>query len=197
MDFKSIFIGKNAVCKEFSQMADYAEITAGGSDIWGKSDELTFCYNEHVGDFTFICRIESFEKSDLYAKAGLMARAALEPNSAHAFLAVFPNNDKRNKNNGGYEFQYRAKDGKKSFAVYPADYKTQPPAHPANYPDTWVKLVRQNNNFTSYSSKDGQDWKFYSSCELPLPEKLYLGLAATAHNKKALTTVKFCNISIE
>jgi regulation of enolase protein 1 (concanavalin A-like superfamily) len=169
-------------------------LTAGGADIWGVKDEFGFSYLEKTGDFDLVARIESLTAPHLYTKAGLMAREQLSDNSRHIFFQVFPNNNPRNKNNGGYEFQYRAEQAGEMKAIYPAGFDGEP-EFPVNYPNTWIRLKRAGNEFTGYYSADGKDWKLYTSFTMQLTKKIYLGLAVTSHDTKETATAVFRDIS--
>jgi hypothetical protein len=107
---------------------------------------------------------------------------------------VFPDNNPRNKNNGGYEFQYRQEKGVEMKAVYPASF-TGAPEFPVAFPNTWIRLQRSKNDFTGYYSTDGKTWKVFTTYTLELPSKLYLGLALTSHNPSHAASAKFRNIS--
>ncbi|KGE16526.1 hypothetical protein [Paenibacillus wynnii] len=87
-----------------------------------------------------------------------MARESLEADGAHAYFMVFPDNSPRNKNNGGYEFQFREVSSGDSAAIYPEDYTTEPPIFPVNYPNTWVRLQRDKDEFHAWYSTDGVEW---------------------------------------
>lgn len=173
------------------------EINAGGSDIWGQADAFHFAYLAQTGDFDFSARLESLGKADLYTKAGLMARATLEANSQHVYLVAFPDNSPRNKNNGGFEFQYRGVEGGESAAVYPADFKTLPPLFPVEYPETWMRLKRSGNLFDAWCRAVGGDWRLYCSFELRLSPNVFLGLAVTAHTDQGLVQAKFSEVEIK
>lgn len=194
-NFQSNWIGakERGACIKADQSV---YIRAGGNDIWGKSDECMFYSVPTVGDFSIEARIHSFEKSDLYAKACLMARESLDGGSAHVAFLAFPDNAKRHNNNGGYEFQYRLTGGGKSVAIYPDDFASQPPMYPVNYPDAWFKLVRENDCFTAYVGTDGINWKEYCQFECSLSKKVHLGLAVCSHSKKKLTLAQFSDIKI-
>lgn len=166
------------------------DITAGGADIWGIKDEFNFIYVERTGDFDFVTRIESLSAPHLYTKAGLMAREDLTPGSRHIYFQVFPNNNPRNKNTGGYEFQYRQLKNGDMKAIYPKSAEGKP-EFPVSYPNTWVRLQRVKNDFTGYYSTDGRNWKIYTTYSLELPSKIFLGIAVTSHNKSEATSAKF------
>jgi regulation of enolase protein 1 (concanavalin A-like superfamily) len=170
------------------------DITAGGVDIWGVKDEFNFVYVERTGDFDLAARIESLTAANLYTKAGLMARENLNAGCRHIYFQVFPDNNSRNKNNGGYEFQYRQEKDSLMKAIYPGSSEGTP-EFPVQYPNTWIRLQRVNNDFTGYYSTDGKNWKVYTTFTLVLPQKLYLGLAVTSHNTGHTATAKFRNIA--
>lgn len=192
--FKSADIGNPAITGATSVLKDRISLTAGGTDVWGVRDEFRFSYFEQTGDFDLVARIESLTAPNLYTKAGLMAREELTDNSRHIFFQVFPNNNLRNKNNGGYEFQYRKEKAGEMKAIYPAKFDGAP-EFPVNYPNTWIRLKRVGNDFTGFYSADGKTWKAYTSFTMELSKKVYLGLAVTSHNTKATVTAVFRNIS--
>lgn len=170
------------------------DISAGGADIWGVRDEFTFAYIQRTGDFDFISRIESLTAANLYTKAGLMAREDLTDNCRHIYFQVFSDNNPRNKNNGGYEFQYRQTKAGEMKAIYPARYEGTP-EYPVSFPNTWIRLQRVKNEFTGYYSTDGKTWKKYTTFTLELPSKIYLGPAVTSHNTSHGASAKFRNIA--
>jgi len=192
--FKSTDIGNPELSGTSELMNDGIRITAGGTDVWGVRDEFRFSYFEQTGDFDLMARIESLTAANLYTKAGIMAREELTDNSRHIFFQVFPNNNARNKNNGGYEFQYRMEKAGEMKAIYPGKSDGLP-EFPANYPNTWIRLKRVGNEFTGFYSSDGKAWKEYTRFTMQLNSKVYLGLAVTSHNTKEAATAVFKDIS--
>ena len=190
--FKHSDIGNPAIAGTVKISEEGFDITAGGADIWGIKDEFNFVYVERTGDFDIVTRIESLSAPHLYTKAGLMAREDLSPGSRHIYFQVFPNNNPRNKNNGGYEFQYRQQQDGEMKAIYPKNAEGTP-EFPVSYPNTWVRLQRIKNDFTGYYSTDGINWKVYTTYSLELPSKIYLGLAVTSHNKSEIASASFRN----
>lgn len=192
--FQHADIGNPAISGSSQTLADGIQILAGGADVWGKKDQFHFSWLEKTGDFDFMARIESLTAPHLYTKAGLMAREELTEESRHIYFQVFPNNNPRNKNNGGFEFQYRTLKAGDMKAIYPAT-ATGTPEFPVNYPNTWIRLKRTGNEFTGYWSADGKTWKTYTTFTLELSQKVYLGLAVTSHNTKESATAIFKDIS--
>lgn len=194
--FNHVDIGAPAVAGASTVKGDSLTIMAGGADIWGTRDEFRYSSIEQNGDFDFAARIESLSPAHLYTKAGLMAREDLTDNCRHIYFQVFPDNSARNKNNGGYEFQYRAEQGGEMKAIYPARSEGTP-AFPVNYPHTWIRLQRAGDLFTGYFSPDGKTWTVYATYALKLPQKLYLGLAVTSHDTGKSTTAVFNDIRLK
>jgi hypothetical protein len=193
--FRSTDIGNPELSGSTTIGNDEIEIVAGGADIWGVRDEFRFCYLERNGDFDLVARIKSLTAANLYTKAGLMVRDELLDNSRHIFFQVFPDNNPRNKNNGGFEFQYRKEKNGEMKAIYPSRYDGKP-EFPVNYPNTWIRLKRVANEFTGYTSSDGKTWKIYTTFDMELNQKIYLGLAVTSHNTRKTATAVFTNISV-
>ena len=193
--FKSMDIGNPDISGSSEIQSNSISITAGGADIWGTQDEFRFVYTEQTGDFDLVAKIESLKAAHLYTKAGLMAREDLSDNSRHIFFQVFPNNNPRNKNNGGYEFQYRKEKAGEMKAIYPARFDGTP-EFPVNYPNTWIRLKRVGNDFTGFYSADGKTWKPFTNFNMEISKKIYLGFAVTSHDTKKAATAVFKVISL-
>lgn len=192
-DFKHTDIGNPAIEGTVTVLNEGFDITAGGADIWGVKDEFNFVYVEITGDFDFAARVESLTATHQYTKAGLMAREELTPGSRHIYFQLFPDNSPRNKNNGGFEYQYRQVTDGQMKAIYPASFEGTPD-FPVTYPDSWIRLKRSGNKFTGYSGTDGRSWKEYATFTLDLPAKVFLGAAVTSHKTTEITTAKFRNV---
>lgn len=188
-------IGNPAVAGASTILNSSLQIIAGGADVWGKRDEFHFSWIEKSGDFDLVTHVESLTAPHLYTKAGLMAREELSENSRHIFFQLFPNNKPRNKNNGGYEFQYRQEKGGEMKAIYPAS-STGTPEFPVSFPNSWIRLQRTGNLFSGYWSNNGNSWKLYASYTLELPAKIFVGMAVTSHNTKEAATAVFSDISL-
>jgi hypothetical protein len=191
--FKHLDIGNPSINGTINILTNGVDITAGGTDIWGSRDEFSFVYMDRSGDFDVASRIESLTAANLYTKAGLMAREDLTPGSRHIFFQVFPNNNARNNNNGGFEFQYRQVRDSLMKAIYPKS-SAGTPEFPVAFPNTWIRLQRIGNNFTGFYSTDGKSWKVYTTYTLVLPSKIYLGFAVTSHETTRPASAKFRNI---
>ena len=189
-DLKYLDIGSAAKKGTDKITRDELEMSASGSDIWGRHDEFHFGYMKFNGDFDLSVQVLSLSATNKYTKAGIMARTDLSDSSQHVYYQVFPDNSPRNKNNGGCEFQYRLAKGGDMKAVYP-DPKLAGKLFNVAYPDTWIRLRRIGNIFESYFSNDNKTWSLYTKFELQMPSELFVGLAVTSHNKNEFTTARF------
>jgi regulation of enolase protein 1 (concanavalin A-like superfamily) len=197
INFLSEDIGNIDLKGSIEKIGTGYDVIAGGKDIWDNTDQFHFVYVIIDDDFDMAVRLESLSMADLYTKAGLMARKSLLTDSEHVFFMVFPDNSPRNKNNGGYEFQYREKLGADSFAIYPNDYSSERAEFPINYPNTWLRLKRSGDLFYGFYSTDGETWKLYCSYEMKIDRTVYLGLAVTSHNENETVKASFRDITIK
>ena len=156
-------------------------MTAAGSDIGGTSDEFHFAYKMLTGPGSITARVDSILNTHDIAKAGVMIRATLDPNSAHAFAVLTPAN--------GVGSMGRTAAGASSFSTYQADI-TAP---------HWVKLERDvAGNFTVSHSTNGSTWQ---PVELSVPTTIlmdgtvYIGLALTGRNPSVTGEAKFSNVT--
>ena len=168
-------IGNPAQSFQIAVVAGGIDVTGGGADIGGASDQFNFNYQLKSGDFDLKARIGSLGLSDSWAKAGLMARETLDGQSRFAAALATPSISgcffEQRQNAGG------AGESSGSF--------------PANYPNTWLRLQRIGNQFSGYASYDGQMWTLLNSVTLAMPVQVYVGLALSSHDPVAATTVQF------
>lgn len=152
------------------------DVTAAGSDIRDMSDQFSLWWQQVTGDFDVKVRVASLGLVDAWSRAGLMARADLQTNSAFAASFATPTI-------AGCYFEYRATNN--STAVMSG-------SAPVNYPNTWLRLQRATNTFYSYASMDGANWQFMGSVAITsMPAACYLGIAVSSHQTNLTTTVQF------
>jgi len=153
-------------------------MTAAGEDIWDKADEFHFAYKELSGAGAIIAKVESVENTDPWAKAGVMIRDTLEPDSRNAALLVTPEN--------GVRFQYRSTVGGTT-SRYFAEGITAP---------QWVRLERTTGGLIrAFYSADGSTWTLLNMTVVSMDMPVYIGLALTSHNVDAVCEAKFSNVS--
>ena len=143
--------------------SDY-DVTAGGANIWGTSDQFRFDYKQVTGDFDVKVLVSGLQAADPKAKAGIMARSSLSANAANAYARVNP------LDANGPRLSYRTTDG-----------GTSNTAGTGNGTDPiWVRLARVGNVFTAYRSPDGVTWTVIGSTTVAMGQSIYLGLATAS-----------------
>ncbi len=195
-DFKFYTIGKNTSEGIITFQDSIIKVVASGTDIGSTNDEGFFIFKQIRGDFEFSTRINALSPSDLYAKAGIMARQDLTDDSKDVYFFVFPDNQERLNNNGGFEFQYRNNRGNESQSIFPREEVAEE-QFKVNFPETWIKLRRDGNIFTSFVSHDNKNWQFYSKHEQRMAKSLLVGFAVTSHNPNGFTKAEFSDIFVK
>jgi hypothetical protein len=156
-------------------------VTGAGSDIWGTADSFHFVAASMPGDGEIVARVTTESAGDTFAKAGVMIRTSLSPESADVILDARPGGD--------LEFMSRSTSGGETSFLGGASVR---------FP-VWLRLVRSSNQFTGYTSTDGTAWSFVGSIlvtegELGAPS--YGGLVVTSHDPNAWNTSVFDGVSI-
>lgn len=153
-------------------------MTASGTDIWDASDQFHFAYKEVSGDATIQAQVLSVGHTDDWAKAGVMIRDSLDPNSAHAMVALTPAN--------GVWYGSRIAAGEISTSI--KDPNVTAPQ--------WVKLERSSGGLVrAYYSTDGSTWTQLALDAVIMNMPIYVGLALTSHNPDATCEASFTNVS--
>jgi hypothetical protein len=160
-------------------------ITGSGADIWNvngvEADQFHFAYKMLTGAGSIIARVDSVENTNGWAKAGVMIRESLNPDSAHAFACVTPAN--------GVASQGRPSTGGASF-------NTNQTGITAPY---WVKLERSISGlFTVSHSADGSSWEQVTGAipeNIQMSSNVYIGLALTSHDAAQTCQAVFSNFS--
>ena len=160
-------------------------MTASGADIWlvndVEADEFHFAYKMLTGAGSIIARVDSVENTNDWAKAGVMIRETLDPDSAHAFACVTPVS--------GVAMQYRPSTGGTS-----VNYNQTGVAAPY-----WVKLERSISGlFTVSHSANGTTWVPVTGStpqNVPMGANVYIGLALTSHDAALTCQAVFSNVT--
>ncbi len=154
------------------------DITAMGSGLGDWTDRLHFSYQERAGDFDVRVRVAAVELTDVWATAGLMARALRSTNGPMAGVFATPSIS-------GVFFASRG-------ATNPLSIS---PSMPVNYPYTWLRLRRNGDLFTGYSSYDGEAWRTLRSVTNPMPALVYLGLSVSSQQTNRTLLARFREFS--
>jgi hypothetical protein len=60
----------------------------------------------------------------------------------------------------------------------------------------WLKLTREGNKFSSYTSLDGITWQAGESVTVQMSANAFVGLAVTSHKHASVVMAKFDFVSI-
>jgi beta-galactosidase len=154
-------------------------ISGSGADIWGRTDAFQFVYFYLPASTNCDIRAQviNVENTSPNAKAAVMIRESLAPNSSHAMADVEPS--------AGLEFIWRNGTGASAASTVVTG---EAPC--------WVRLTRTNNTFTAYSSPDGNVWApIGSPTNINMAVGAYVGLAVCAHDNSALSTALIGNLT--
>ncbi len=167
-------------------------VSGDGADIWGGSDAFHFAYRRLNGDFEITARVVSNGSgSSTWSKGGVMIRETLTPGSKHAIMAI------TGGDGGGLTFQNRPTTGGVSYSSHD---------NPVASPPHWVRLRREGDTITGYSSINGVDWlqqpdgtsvdSTRNPVTIPMADEVYVGLAVTSHAAGEVRTYTFDNVSV-
>ncbi len=170
-------IGSPALASSDLNSTNGAVISSAGTSIGGTSDQFNFDYQLQSGNFDVLVCLAGLGLSDLWAQAGLMARASLATGSPFAAAIATPGL------NGEFFTARTATNGPAATSG----------SFPVNYPNTWLRLNRVGNVFTGFGGYDGTNWTQLGTVTLVLPARIYLGLVVASHNSNQFTTAKFVN----
>jgi regulation of enolase protein 1 (concanavalin A-like superfamily) len=170
-------IGAPALAGSASASSGTYTVTAGGVDIWDIADQFHFVYQPLQGDVEVIARVGSLQYADPWSKAGVMIRESLTAGSRHAAMVA--------TGTQGWSFPRRIATGG---TTYGSPYY-------AGAAPGWVRLVREGNLFSGYTSTDGTTWSLVSSDTITMASTVYVGLAVTSHNTGARATAAFTNVT--
>jgi regulation of enolase protein 1 (concanavalin A-like superfamily) len=170
-------IGNPPVLSSVTVVSNGLTVAAAGNDIGGSADQFNFEYQACTGDFDVSVRMAGLSPSDVWAKAGLMARETLDAGSRFAASIATP------AMNGCF-FEWRDPAGSAS---------SSSGNYPANYPNIWLRLQRAGNTFTGFAGYDGQTWAQLGSVSISMSNHVYLGFAVSSHNTNQPATAQFVN----
>ena len=180
MVYAPLDIGKPSVPSVVTSVGTNGlDVSSAGAQVGGTADQFSFSYQFRAGDFDVAVRLAGMGRSDVWAKAGLMARESLAPSGRFAATLATPAMV-------GSGFEWRDPAGSQAKATG---------SFPANYPDTWLRLKRAGVTFTGFASDDGQSWTQLGSAAIAMPSQIYLGFAVSSYNATQATVVQFRDVA--
>jgi hypothetical protein len=147
-------------------------LEGSGADIWRTADAFRY---HHLPRESISARVVSVERTDAWAKAGLMLRSNETPGSPHVMLVVTPAR--------GIAMQSRTQQNGTSASVAIA-----PGAAPQ-----WLRLTSRRSSVVGEASDDGVTWREIGRIHVPafFDGAGSAGLAVTSHNDSTLATAVF------
>jgi hypothetical protein len=152
-------------------------VKGAGTWIWDTTDSFQYVSQTASGDVQIVAHATSLVDTNTFAKAGVMLRETLSPNSANVVLDVRPN--------GVIEFMTRSASGATETFLGTA---TQPP--PA-----WLRLTRSGTTVTAAVSANGSTWTTVGSTTFNSASSALVGLVVCSASS-SLTTATFDGVSV-
>ena len=162
----SATLGVNGIngLARFNAATNVYSIYAGGGDIWAALDGMHYVYEPITGDGSIVARVAGVANTNARARAGVMFRESLAPDSPNAFAYWSAGKITA--------LQRRTTAGAMTVATAGPVANVLAPY--------WVRLDRAGDTFTAYQSKDGVSWTYLATDTVPMAETVYVGLAATS-----------------
>jgi TolB protein len=161
----------NAVSQEY-------RLSAAGVNMWGPKDELRFAWTRLKGDFVLQARLRFVgDGVDPHRKAGVIARASLDPDAPYADAAVH--------GDGLVSLQFRRTKGAQTeesrSGITGADF---------------VRLERRGSTLTLSAARFGEMLTTNQVDGLALGDDVYVGLFACSHNPDVVETAVFRDVRL-
>ncbi len=171
------FRGLPASVGSFTESASGYTMTGAGADIWETSDSFHFVYKQLSGAGSITAKVVRMTNTHESAKAGVMIRDSLEPDSVHAMVAIQPMNE--------VQFLRRPVMGLESEADGLTEVTTP----------VIVKVTRTLNTFRGKYSEDGEEWATLGSLTIPMNVDVYVGLIVCSHDSFATCEAEFSDVT--
>ncbi len=148
-------------------------VISTGSDIYGTSDQLRFSYLSLTGDGSIVAKVNQQNTGNV--KSGVMIRQSLSASAAEVSTLI-----------GGTSSYNEVRATNGAATSYSAGATGQ----------SWVKLTRAGNVFTSQVSVDGITWTTIATNTITMTGTVYIGLASDSGSAALLNTTTFSNMVV-
>jgi len=158
-------------------------MTSNGYDMGGNSDQVTYACKRLNGAGSITVNVLSVEFVHNWAKAAVMIRETLDPDSPVAWMALSANK--------GLRFGRRLAKGENTSQTGASNI----------WPPQWLKLERlADNTFTAYYSADGSAWEQLGNpVSIPMAENVRIGLALCSRGTEQtpiICTAEFSDVTM-
>ncbi|HON08954.1 MAG TPA: hypothetical protein PLW02_12730, partial [Verrucomicrobiota bacterium] len=167
-----------------SREGDY-DVKAGGADVWDGVNQFSYIFKPITGDFDVKVRVQRLDYQDIWSKAGIMARESLNDQAGMFWVNTTPTN-------GANVYQGSVRQSTGSGI---SEFSTIRP--PVTYPNSWMRVKREGQIFTAYTSTNGYNWNLLGTPqEMPsMPQTMFVGLATVSHLQGTATYAEFRDYS--
>jgi Tol biopolymer transport system component len=163
----------------YDPSVQHYRMSAGGTNMWGTTDQFHFAWNVMKGDFIVRARVEWIGQGvDPHRKAGWIARRSLDHDSAYVDACV-------HAGDGLTSLQYRRAEGA----------ETEQIVLPITGGDV-VQLERRGDTWTFSSARYGETFVSETLTDLDLGEEPLVGLFLCSHNADVKEEAIFKDVRI-
>ncbi|BET67782.1 SMP-30/gluconolactonase/LRE family protein [Opitutales bacterium ASA1] len=163
----------------YDPSVQHYRMSAGGTNMWGTTDQFHFAWNVMKGDFIVRARVEWIGQGvDPHRKAGWIARRSLDHDSAYVDACV-------HGGDGLTSLQYRREQGA----------ETEQIVLPLTGGDV-VQLERRGDSWTFSSARYGETFVSETLTGLDLGEEPLVGLFLCSHNAEVKEEAIFKDVRI-
>lgn len=164
----------------FDTLNNTLTVSSSGDDIWNAADAFHFVYQETEGDLDVITKVDGIVYTDAWAKAGVMIRTSLDPNSSHVMMVV----------TAGRKCTFQSRLGNGDLAT-----STHAPVVDFSLP-FWVKIEKRGNIYRGYYATKENQWQLIDTYEFDLGNKVLTGIATTSHTNEESTEALYSDFHI-
>lgn len=154
-------------------------IKGAGPGVAGAGDDFQFAYRKLVGDAQIVVRLNNIQgTTNPAAQAGIMIRDTTSAGSRQASLFVTPS--------AGLQVTTRKSNGAGT-GTATLQGGTLP---------RWLKVTRQGQLMTFYTSSDGASWSQAASTTIDMGADALIGMAVSSRDTTKLNTSTFDNVDV-
>jgi GH43 family beta-xylosidase len=169
--------GSSLAGATFSTGAGAFTVVGAGADIAGLVDQFHLASRTLIGNGEIIARVAGLEATDPLAKAGVMMRESSAAGARNVLVALAP--------------YTRLVQSRPQTSGATTTIATGPVSSP------WLRLARQGDLFTAYSSTDGATWTAFGPAQtISMTTNILVGLAVTSRNTTKLCSAQFSNLQV-
>lgn len=169
----------------YTEDAGRITMTGGGHDIGDSFDDFRFAWRILQGNGSIVVKVQSIEDPNAGAKAGVMIRESLAPESKFVSMVVSPG---RSVSMG--------------WRPWPAGI-AQSIAQASTGAPQWVKLTRAGSIFSARHSADGITWTDLktatgaaATANVAMTDPVYVGLCVTSRDPAAMATAVMSDVTV-